>query len=393
MTEAELRAIVALREADRIELTVSTKDSAKFSEAVCAFANDLPGRRQPGYLLIGVRDDGSMSGLRVDDELLRSLAGLREDGNIQPLPSLTVERVQTTDGDVAVVQVQPSDLPPVRYRGRTCIRIGPRKGYATPDEERRLIERRVSHARTFDAQPCLDAALQDLSQSLFLIDYRQQALAPEVIAENQRSIEQQLASLRFFDLSRNRPTHAGVILFALDVRQWLPGAYIQFLRVQGTTLAGSVVNDRVLAGDLLTNLRDLDAIVQAESAAFPVGETTLRERTVESFPLVAVRELLMNAVMHRDYASTAPTRVTWFEDRIEIQSPGGLYGEATAANFPDQTSYRNPVVAEAMKTLGYVNRYGRGVIRAREALRQNGSAPAEFRFDDGYVLALIPRRP
>jgi ATP-dependent DNA helicase RecG len=118
----------------------------------------------------------------------------------------------------------------------------------------------------------------------------------------------------------------------------------------------------------------------------------LSERFVESYPRVAVRELLMNAVMHRDYASTAPLRITWFDDRIEIQSPGGLYGEATAENFPTQTSYRNPVPAEALKALGYVNGYGRGVVRARETLARNGSPPPEFQFDHGYVLAILRRR-
>lgn len=100
----------------------------------------------------------------------------------------------------------------------------------------------------------------------------------------------------------------------------------------------------------------------------------------------------MNAVMHRDYASTAPLRITWLEDRLEIQSPGGLYGEASPENFPRQTSYRNPVVAEALKALGYVNRYGRGVLRAQEALEKNGSPPADFRFDAGFVLAIIQGR-
>lgn len=106
---------------------------------------------------------------------------------------------------------------------------------------------------------------------------------------------------------------------------------------------------------LLTVLRELDALVDAQLTQFPAPDSTLRERTVESYPRIAVRELLMNAVMHRDYASTAPLRITWLEDRLEIQSPGGLYGEASRENFPRQTSYRNPVIAEALKALGYVN--------------------------------------
>ena len=229
--------------------------------------------------------------------------------------------------------------------------------------------------------------------SLFLNDYRQQAIAPEIIAENQRSPDDQLASLRFFDRALQCPTNAGVILFALDVRNWLSGAYIQFLRIDGDSMAGTVTNDKELQGDLLTVLRELDALVEAQLTRFPVADSTLRERNVESFPRIAVRELLMNAVMHRDYSSTAPMRITWMNDRLEIQSPGSLYGEASPANFPRQTSYRNPIIAEAMKALGYVNRFGRGVIRAQDALLRNDSPPAEFAFDVGFVLATIRRRP
>ncbi|MCC6710387.1 MAG: putative DNA binding domain-containing protein [Gammaproteobacteria bacterium] len=392
MNEQELTDLIANHEADRVEFTISTKDTDKFSEAVCAFANDLPGHGRPGHLVIGVDDKGRYAGITVSDELLRNLGGLRDDGNIQPLPAISVEKIVTAQGEVAVVTVQPALLPPVRYKGRVCIRNGPRRAYATEHEERILIERRVAQARTFDARPCVESALGDLATSLFLIDYRQQAIAAEVIAENGRSVEQQLASLRFFDLTRACPTHAGIVLFGLDVRKWLPGAYVQFLRVDGDSLADPVINDRELSGDLLTVLRDLDALVDAQLVQFPVEDSALRERNVEAYPRVAVRELLMNAVMHRDYAATAPLRITWLNDRLEIQSPGGLYGEASRENFPQQTSYRNPVIAEAMKGLGYVNRFGRGVLRAQAALEKNGSPPPEFQFDAGYVLAIIRRR-
>jgi ATP-dependent DNA helicase RecG len=78
VTEQELRALIAHHEADTVELTTSTTNTDKFSEAVCAFANDLPNHGKPGYLIIGVDDKGQFGGLKVSDELLRNLAGLRE---------------------------------------------------------------------------------------------------------------------------------------------------------------------------------------------------------------------------------------------------------------------------------------------------------------------------
>jgi len=118
----------------------------------------------------------------------------------------------------------------------------------------------------------------------------------------------------------------------------------------------------------------------------------LQEKTVFNYPAVAVRELMMNAIMHRDYSSNTPVRFYWFADRIEIQSPGGLYGEVTKETLTERNSYRNPIIAEAMHSLGYVNRYGYGIQRAQAALKENGNSPAEFDTRDHIFLAVIRRR-
>jgi len=387
--ENELLRLLAEGEADRIERTISTSNTDKFSEAVTAFANDLPKHRLPGYLVIGVDDDGTPSGLEVTDQLLQNLGGLKSDGNIQPLPSLNVAKFRLPGGDVAVVEVLPSDLPPVRYRGRVWVRVGPRKALANQQEERILTEKRIAHARTFDALPCFGSSMDELATDLFSTTYLSQAVAPEVIAENNRDLPTQLASLRFYDLGRQCPTNAGILLFGKNPLQWLPGAYIQFLRLAGSSLTGDVLVEKSLSGDLLTLLRELESLVDLHVESRPVAVSALRERQAVNYPRVALRELLMNAVLHRSYDSNTPIRFYWFSDRVEIQSPGGLYGEASPENFPNQNSYRNPVLAEAMKALGFVNRFGRGVRRAQESLEQNDNGPAEFQFDANYVLALI----
>src|SRR5689334_13568092 len=96
MDEHELRELIGNHEADRVEITTSTTNTDKFSEAVCAFANDLPNHGRPGHLIIGVDDSGRIAGLEISDELLRNLGGLRSDGNVQPLPDLTVEKLVTS---------------------------------------------------------------------------------------------------------------------------------------------------------------------------------------------------------------------------------------------------------------------------------------------------------
>jgi ATP-dependent DNA helicase RecG len=389
ITREELVELLADLESDRIERTESVGNTNKFAEAITAFANDLPNHGVPGYLVVGAKDDGGLGGLTVTDQLLQNLAALRSDGNIQPLPAINVAKFSFPAGDLAVVEVHPSDLPPVRYKGQVRVRVGPRKAVASEQEERILTAKRIAHARTFDALPCLGSDLGALATDMFRINYLPLAIAEDVLAENHRDLETQLASLRFFDSGKRCPTNAGILLFGKNPLEWLPGAYIQFLRLEGASLVDDVLVDKSLSGDLLTVLRELEALIELYVEQRPVSRSALQEQTVSEYPVVALRELTMNAVLHRSYESTAPVRVYWFSDRIEIQSPGGLYGEASPENFPRQNSYRNPILAEAMKTLGFVNRFGRGVVRAQNALAKNGNDPADFEFDHGYFRVVI----
>ena len=195
MTDEEIKALLTDIEADNVERTVSTNETNKFCEAICAFANDLPNHSKPGYLFIGAEaETGGITGIEITDQLLQNLASHRDSGQIVPLPSLTVQNALLPEGDIAVVEVQPSDMPPVRYRGRVWVRVGPRRGIANEQEERILTERRIHNARTFDMQPCLGCGQDQIVRSLF-DDYRNAAVAPEIIEENNRDILQQMAAL------------------------------------------------------------------------------------------------------------------------------------------------------------------------------------------------------
>lgn len=390
LTQAEIMSLLADIESDRIERTESTKDTDKFCQAICAFANDLPNHRQPGYLLVGVKDNGTLSGLKVSDKLLQNLGAIRSDGNVLPQPVLSVNKYAFEGGEVAVMEVLPSDLPPVRYKGRVYVRVGPRKAVASEQEERILSERRVALARSFDARPCIGAAIDDLALGQFDA-YRREAIDAETIAANHRPLEQQLASLRLYDPDRECPTYAGILLFGKNPRFFLPGAYVQYLKLPGTDLTDMPEDQAEISGDLFSVLHELDMRLKVLIQTTLRSVSSLQEKLLPDYPEKALRELLMNAVMHRNYDSNTPIRFYVFSNHIEIQSPGGLYGEATRENFPTRNSYRNPIIAEAMKSLGFVNRFGYGVQRAQALLSENGNPPADFEFDEHTVLVKVYR--
>jgi len=390
LSQEELEVLLADLESDRVERTVSTDDSTKFCEAICAFANDMPNSGKPGYLIVGAADDGAVAGIQVTDQLLQNLAAHRDSGRVVPLPTMTVQRYSMPHGDLAVVEVMPSDMPPVRFKGRVYIRVGPRRSIANEQEERILSERRSHHARSFDLRPCEGCTPDDLAMELFHLTYRLAAVAPEIVEDNDRDMLLQMESLGFFDTDRNCATNAGAVLFAESPQNWFPGAYIQYVRCAGADLDSDILDERSFGGDLITLLRELDAFVQTLFPTRPLPVSALREESRSPYPPGAIRELLMNAVMHRSYESNAPVTFYWLSDRIEIQNPGGLFGCVTPETFPDQNDYRNPKIAEAMKNLGYVNRFRRGIRKTQQLLADNGNPPAQFKIDEPmYFLATV----
>jgi ATP-dependent DNA helicase RecG len=207
------------------------------------------------------------------------------------------------------------------------------------------------------------------------------------LANNDREITEQLASLGFYDLDSNCPTNAGILLFGLSPRLFLKGAYLQYVKFDSEEMDKEhVVTEKEFSGAMITELKNIDDFIRTNIIkSRPVRNDSFQEKQISNFPIWALRELTMNALMHRDYESNAPVYLYEFNDRIEIQNPGGLYGDVNRENFPNASDYRNPLLAASFKVLGYVNRFNYGIKNAQRALKDNGNPPAEF------VLNLITK--
>lgn len=396
MTDAELERLLDDLESDRVERTESTTKGDKFREAVCAFANDLPDHRQVGVLFIGVDNDGQPTGASITDQLLQNLASMRDDGTIHPFPSLDVQERTLKGQKVAVVIVHPSAATPVRFKGTVLIRSGPRRGVANREDERRLNEKRLFRDLPADIRPVTSASLDVLDELLFRRTYLPSAVSPEVLEENQRTLEHQLLALKFAHPGVPVcPTLLGVLTVGKEPTDWAPCAYVQFLSVDGTALGDPVKDSREIRGALPDLLAEIEDVLKANiqtAVNFTSGPVEIQQ---PDYPIVALQQIVRNAVLHRSYESTnAPVRLYWFRDRVEVQNPGGPYGQVTKQNFgqPGVCDYRNPNLAAVMKDLGYVQRFGFGIATARRELEKNGNPPLEFQVEDSYVAAIIRRR-
>ena len=295
--------------------------------------------------------------------------------------------------EVAVVTVQPSDSPPVKFKGVTHIRIGPRRGIATEQDERILNEKRRFGNLTFDLQPIPTSSVSDLNLTQFENEYLPQTFAPEILAANERTLEERLAATKMIvSVNEQVATVLGILAFGKSPQDYIPGAYVQFLRIDGNELSDEILDSEDIRGAVPDLLRRLDDKLIAHNRIAVDFTTDVLEQRTEFYPIPALQQITRNAVMHRTYEATnAPVRVSWFNDRIEVLSPGGAYGQVTTANFgqPGLTDYRNPNLAEAMRTLGYVQRFGVGIPTARRLLREAGHPTPEFEINDTHVQATI----
>ena len=344
-------------------------------------------------LFVGVQDDGRPCGLPMEGQLLEQLIGIKTDGKVLPPPTLLAEKRKLKGVDVAVVTVWPADSPPVRYNGRICVRSGPRRGVATAQDERILNEKRRFRDQPFDSQPCHDASIVDLDLSWYKENYLPAAVAAEVLDDNGRTLDEQLASTRMIlSPAEPTPTHLGVLTLANQPTDFLPGAYVQFLKLDGPTLADDILDEAVFTGRVVDVIRAVEEKLNSHNRTMVEFRSRATERCTQLYPQAAIQQLFRNAIMHRTYEHDhTPVRVTWYSDRIEIISPGGPVGMVTRETFSKAgfTGYRNPNLASFLRELGFAQRFGAGIPIARRECKRNGNPPPEFDVQNQMVCATL----
>lgn len=394
---AKLEALLQT-ETERVEWKQSVKDGDGVVEAVCALANDLGATQMPGYVVVGVAKNGTVVGVdpnSLDDDE-RRLAGRIYDISLQPSPSVTLRHEQLAQGRwVIVVEVAPSRVPPaVTWKGVARVRVGTTTRRATDADLARLRERRPEGALPFDLRAVAECTLDDLETDSLRARHAD-ARDDDDDSESFPALEHWLVQQ---DLGRWRegrfvPTATALLVFGKDPQARLPGAYVDLVRYAGTDVDATVAH-RLLARGTVPN--QLDALWQRlhhEILTVPRDKRGIVEGFVEEYPFAALEELVRNLVQHRAYdATNAPSRVEWFDDRVELTNPGGPFGQASEGELGAHSDYRNPTLTRHLSELGYVQKLGRGLRRVRAQLERHGCPPLEVE-TDGYTRIVVRRRP
>lgn len=379
MDASEVKTLLANGQSTEVTFASEKSSDTALAEALIALAN-----ANGGTLLFGATHAGSVRGVRevnaLSDRVL-SAALSTTPPMILPLP----EQVLAGDRTLLAVQV-PSGLPYVyALAGRYLVRDGPRNRPLEPAEIHRLMMRRG--LIRFETQVPPDATLDDLNwdqvrQYAYSLEQLRQVEPREVLRRRACLIEED---------GDVKPTHAGLLLFGRNASRWLPSAEITAVRYAGTEMSDQFVREDI-NGSLPDQIRKAEAFLQANTSQEVVLEG-LTHGGRAAYPEDVLREVVVNAVAHRDYTIQGESiRIFVFRDRIQVYSPGKLPGHVTVENIVHERFSRNPVIVQLLADMGFIERLGYGIDRILHLLEEAGHlAPTFEETAAGFQVTLYAR--
>jgi len=347
-----------------------------------AFANT-----DGGVLLFGVRDDGQVVGVDDADRLMQRVDQIAYQGCEPPLTVLQ-ETVRMEDGRVVVaVRVPKGDQRPYRTnRGRYFIRTTSGKRDASPQELMRLFQATESHFYEETLVLQADVSAIDLASfEIFCERVLDDVLDdPVVLLEKWKMVRKRE--------EKRHPTVAGLLLFGRWPQQFLPYAYLTAARIPGTDPSGEPFDVKRIEGTLFQMLEDARRFLNLHLRISHRIEGFEPEVRPE-LPPRALREVVVNALVHRDYTITAPIRVFVLDDRVEIRSPGGLPNTVTVDMIKAGLAHvlRNPQIYTFFLKAGYVTDTGNGLRRAIRDVKEAVGREPEIRLMGNELVVSIPR--
>lgn len=361
----DLLALLRQPEGKRLEFKRDLSSPDGVLRSVVAFANTAG-----GTVLIGIEDrTRHVRGIENVLDVEERLANLISD-HIVPRLVPELEILPWQKKQVLAVRVHASPIRPHYLRregldGGAYVRVGSTNRRADRDLIAEL--QRFARGQAYDEEPMLDLDSE-------AIDFR---AASESFARVRRLRRTDLQTLRLVTTHQGRrvPTIGGVLLFGQPREAHFPDAWIQAGRFQGTDRS-RIVDSAEIRAHLPAAVEEAVAFVEKHALhGAEIGRVHRVERW--NLPPVAIREAIVNAVVHTDYAQRgAPIRLAIYDDRVEIENPGLLPFGLTLDDLPRGISkLRNRVIGRVFHALGLVEQWGSGIQRMTTACREAGLAP------------------
>jgi len=408
MTKSELLELIANGENSGVEFKRDDIRPEQLAKEVVALANF-----QGGKIILGVEDDGTITGIQRDDLepwVMDTVFGRY----VHPMILPFYEEIQVDDEHrVAVISLTQGTAKPyvVRHNDREDIyvRVGSVSRRATREQQARLFALGgMLHAELL---PVSGSGLGDLCHER-LTDYLTAVVGDREPPASDSAWEKRLCGLGFMvEREDGSPvcTIAGLVLFGHTPRKLLPQAGIRWMAFDGNDKTYKALDDRLIDGPLVALWREnngnrelaekglIESFIDIarpflSEETEPLGETMRRERYWH-YPLDALREAVVNALAHRDWTRYEEIEISRYSDRLEVISPGALQNSMTVEKMiAGQRSPRNPLVVEVLRDYGYVDARGMGVRnKIIPLVRESSGAEPVFPATEDYLKLIIPK--
>jgi ATP-dependent DNA helicase RecG len=358
-----------------VEFKESTAELRRSSETLCGFLNGDGGR-----VFIGISPDGKPVGQTVSDATLRDIAAML--GRFEPSAPVEMERLPLDNGCEVIVLAAASarEHAPFAFDGRPYKRVGSTTTQMPQDEYARLLLDRSHSRHRWENQPAVRVTLDDLDHE-------------EILYTRQTAIEQRrLSAGTSMDVGDildrlglridGQITQAAQMLYGKKFLPHYPQGLLKLGRFRGTKITGDIVDNKQEHMHAFAMVREAVAWLDRTlplAARFPKGSIFREDRL--PVPAEALRETIVNAVIHRDYSrSYGAVEIAVFDDRIEVRSVGALPTGINVAMLSGvhRSVQRNPLMAGAFHRTGAVEIWGRGTNRVIDACKAYGVAPPEY---------------
>lgn len=326
-----------------------------------------------GTIYVGIGPNGDRVGVQLGQGTLEDLANkIAQNTNPRQTPSIV-----TSDGDAKIIiriAVSASRFKPVYAFDRPYRRSGATNRRLSIEDATHIYL--SSRGLTWDQSPVEGAKITDVDPAAVRRFLQVARTERQWDVRADTPVKQVLRQLGL--LANDRLTVAAVLLFGRNAQQFLPQALVRCGRFKGTDAVHFLDMDAV-QGNVIEQVERAMTFVK-RNIRMGVEIRGLQRDDVWEYPLEGLREALINAVCHRDYASTANVQIRIFDDRLEIWNPGGLPDGMTVADLwrQHESCPRNQLVANAFFLIKYVEQFGTGIQRIVDDCRTHRKPEPSF---------------
>lgn len=374
------------RESEKIELKRSTAELKQALVDLCAFANS-----GTGTLYFGISDKGKIIGQEITDNTLKKVSTTVL-SLIEPrlYPNVYMEKI---DGrDILIVEVKNSPEKPYFYKGKAYKRIGTTNVYLSRYEIEKYLYERENPAYRFDKTIIEEYKERIAAKTLrwFLKKAKEERNLPVNLSESRNIILNKLGLL-----TQDKLNFAGLVAFGREIQRYFPDTIVKCALFEGIDKTGRILDHIEIKDNIFNQIDHAENFIlrNIRKSAWISPQTGRREEQYE-LPYLAIREAIANAVAHRDYRVPSHIDVAVFDDRVEVWSPGGLpLGIKMKDLFNKHISVlRNPVIAEILFLVGYIERWGTGIEKMNRLMVEHGLSMPEYAEISGSFVVVFRRK-